>query len=107
MLHYVGQFEEFEKDFKKRVVVDKTPIMITLLAGKLYAIQDKCTHLGASLSKGEMDGEHIKCHAHSAKFDVKTGDVVEKAHVGFIKMPTKKLKTFPVEIKEGKVYIDL
>jgi nitrite reductase/ring-hydroxylating ferredoxin subunit len=107
MLHYVGLFEEFEKDFKKRVVIDKTPVMVTLLADKLYAIQDKCTHLGASLSKGELDNERIQCHAHHAKFDVKTGDVIEKAHVGFIKMPTKKLKTFPVEIKEGKVYVEL
>lgn len=107
MLHYVGLFEEFEKDFKKRVVIDKTAVMITLLAGKLYAIQDKCTHLGTSLSKGDLEGDHIRCKAHSAAFDVKTGDVVDKAHIGFIKMPTKKLKTFPVEIKESKVYIDL
>lgn len=107
MLHYVGLLEEFEKDFKKRVVVEKTTVMVTLLADKIYAIQDKCTHLGTSLSKGELKGEHIECRAHHAKFDIKTGDVIDKAHVGFIKMPTKKLKTFPVEIKDGKVYVEI
>lgn len=107
MLHLVGEFTEFEHDFKKRVVIDGTPILICYLAGKLYAIQDKCTHLGASLSKGTLTDELIKCSAHGATYHIETGEVVEKAHIGVIKMPTKKLKTFPVEIKEGKVLIDL
>lgn len=106
MLHLVGEFEEFERDFKKRVIIDGTPVLVCYLAGKLYAIQDKCTHLGASLSKGILDSDHVQCRAHGAKYHIQTGEVVEKAHIGFVKMPTKKLKTFPVEIKEGKVFID-
>lgn len=107
MLYYVGELEELKKEFKKRVVIEGTTVLITLLADKCYAIQDKCSHLGASLSKGVLEDASIKCRAHGAKFDVKSGEVIDKAHIGFIKMPTKKLKTFPTEIKEGKVYIEL
>lgn len=107
MLHLIGEYEEFERDFKKRVIVNGTSVLVTLLAGKLYAIQDKCTHLGASLSKGNQTGQEIQCRAHGAKFDMTSGDVLEKAHIGFIKMPTKKLKTFPTVVKEGKVFIEM
>lgn len=107
MLHYAGEYEEFEQHFKKRVVIEGTAILVTLLAGKFYAIQDKCTHLGASLSKGVQTDQEIKCRAHGARYNVTSGEVIEKAHIGFIKMPTQKLKTFPTEVKEGKVYIDI
>lgn len=107
MLHLIADYDEFEKNYKKRVIVDGTPILVTLLAGKLYATQDKCTHLGASLSKGTQHDEEIQCRAHGAKFNLTSGEVLEKAHIGFIKMPTKKLKTFPTIVKEGKVFIEL
>ena len=107
MLHLVGQFDELKEIFRKRVVIEGKPILVVLLRDKVYAIQDKCSHLGASLTKGTQEENHVKCHAHHAVFDVTNGDVVEKAHVGFIKMPTKKLKTFPTEVKEGNVYVDL
>lgn len=107
MLHYVAEYKDLEQDFRKRVVIEGTAIMLTLLADKVYAVQDKCTHLGASLSKGVQRNEEVQCRLHGATFDLKTGEVVEKAHVGFIKMPTKKLKTFKTEVKEGKVYVEL
>lgn len=107
MLHYVAEIKDLEKDFRKRVVIEGTAIMLTLLADKVYAVQDKCTHLGASLSKGLHNNEKVECRLHGATFDLKTGDVVEKAHIGFIKMPTKKLKTFKTEVKEGQVYLEL
>ena len=107
MLHYIGLYEELSKELKKKVTIDGQSILLIFLLDHVYAIQDKCSHLGVSLSKGTQIDEHIQCQAHHAKFNVKTGDVIDKAHIGFIKMPTKKLKTFKTEVTEGKVYIEL
>jgi 3-phenylpropionate/trans-cinnamate dioxygenase ferredoxin subunit len=107
MLHYACLYDDLAKDFKMKIQIEGQSILLMLLLDKVYAIQDKCTHLGVSLSKGVVKNEHIQCRAHHARFNIKTGDVLDKAHIGFIKMPTKKLKTFKTEVTEGKIYIDL
>lgn len=107
MLHYVVDLSELKRDFRKRAIVSGTAVMLILLADHVYAVQDQCTHLGASLSKGIHHEEQVACRLHGATFNIKTGDVMEKAHIGFIKMPTKKLKTFKTEVKEGRVFIDI
>jgi 3-phenylpropionate/trans-cinnamate dioxygenase ferredoxin subunit len=106
MLHYAMDFEDLVQDFKKRVVIEGTPILLTLLADKVYAIQDKCTHLGASLAKGEYQKGVVTCRSHGAQFNTETGEVLEKAHIGFIKMPTKKAKTYKTMIKDKKIFIE-
>jgi len=107
MLHFAVDFSELKKDFKKKVVVGDTHVMVVLLADQVYAIQDKCTHMGASLSKGTLDDKVVKCRVHGAKYDITSGEVIEKAHLGFVKMPTKKAKTFKTVIKDDKVYIEI
>ena len=44
--------------------------------GTIYAINDSCTHFGASLSEGSLDGFEITCPYHSARFDVRTGETL-------------------------------
>jgi 3-phenylpropionate/trans-cinnamate dioxygenase ferredoxin component len=107
MLHFALNYNDLVNEFKRKVVVEGIPIMVVMLANKVYAIQDKCTHLGGSLSKGTVENTEIKCRLHGAKFDLKTGNVIDKAHVGFIKMPTKKTKVFRTEIIDGKVFIEI
>jgi len=107
MLHFAVNYDELKNDFKKRVVIDGIPILITILADKVYAIQDKCTHMGASLSKGTIKNHEVQCRLHGAVFDLNTGEVQTKPHISLIKMPAKKAKVFPTVVQEGKVFIDL
>jgi 3-phenylpropionate/trans-cinnamate dioxygenase ferredoxin component len=107
MLHFAVNYDELVKDFKKRVVIEGTPILVTILADKVYAIQDKCTHMGASLSKGTLNDHEVQCRLHGAVFDLNTGEVQTKPHISFIKMPAKKAKVFQTVIQDEKVYIDI
>jgi len=107
MLHYALDYNDLVKEFKKKIVIEEVPIMLVFLVDKVYAIQDKCTHLGGSLSKGVIENTDVKCRLHGAKYDLKTGNVIDKAHVGFIKMPTKKAKTFRTEVIDGKVFVEI
>jgi 3-phenylpropionate/trans-cinnamate dioxygenase ferredoxin component len=106
MLHYAMEFEDLVQDFKKRVVIEGTPILLTLLADKVYAIHDKCTHLGSSLVKGEYEQGIVTCKSHGAQFETETGEVLQKAHIGFIKMPTKNAKTYKTLVKDKKIFIE-
>ncbi len=51
-------------------------ILIANVDGSYHAMGGRCTHAGADLSKGSLDGNIIICPKHKAKFDVTTGKVV-------------------------------
>lgn len=41
--------------------------------GEYYAVEDVCTHDGASLDQGELTGHEVECPRHGARFDVRSG----------------------------------
>ena len=57
--------------------------------GELFATDNICTHAYACLSDGWLDGTTIECPLHAARFDVRTGEVLDPP-------ATEDLKTYPV-----------
>ena len=57
--------------------------------GELFATDNICTHAYACLSDGWLDGTTIECPLHAARFDVRTGQVLDPP-------ATEDLKTYPV-----------
>jgi nitrite reductase/ring-hydroxylating ferredoxin subunit len=53
-----------------------TAICVTLVGGRLLAVDDTCTHAGCSLADGELDGTTITCPCHGSRFDAETGAVL-------------------------------
>lgn len=58
-----------------RVVVDDTPVLILRTGGQIYAIHDRCSHRGCSLSEGEVEGEEVVCACHGSRFSLRDGAV--------------------------------
>jgi len=58
-----------------RVVVDETPVLLLRENDRYYAIHDRCSHRGCSLSDGEVDGDDIVCACHGSRFDKRDGSV--------------------------------
>ena len=44
--------------------------------GKIYAIDDECTHAGGPLSDGPVEGLSVVCPWHGATFDITNGKVL-------------------------------
>lgn len=65
---------EFGKPFC--ATVNDKPLLICRLPEGIFAMDNTCSHAGASLCKGELEGPVIECPRHGAKFDVRTGTVV-------------------------------
>jgi nitrite reductase/ring-hydroxylating ferredoxin subunit len=67
--------------------------------GQFYVTADSCTHLQASLGEeGSLEGHIIQCTWHNGKFDIRTGVVLAPP------CPAA-LKTYPVTIRDGSVFI--
>jgi nitrite reductase/ring-hydroxylating ferredoxin subunit len=61
----------------KHVKIKGKEIAIINLEGKYYAINDRCGHMKAPLSKGEIRNvqgkDIVTCPLHSSTFDIVTG----------------------------------
>jgi len=83
-----------------RVVVDGTEVLLCNAEGTIYALEDVCTHDGAPLDQGELEGDRIICPRHGATFDVRTGAALTLPAV----MP---LPTYTVRIESDDIYVDV
>jgi 3-phenylpropionate/trans-cinnamate dioxygenase ferredoxin subunit len=84
----------------EHVVVDieGTEVAVFKLDGGFYAIEDVCTHDGAEIASGELDGDEIICPRHGARFCVKTG--------AFKTAPAyEDIACFPVKVAKQRVWI--
>lgn len=89
------------------VVVDGKDVLLANVDGSYYAIANKCTHLGGSLSKGSLKGGIVTCPRHGAQFDVKTGQSVADAKIGFIKMGVKDEVSYSVKVEGTDIFVGL
>ena len=69
----VANVSEISDGKMKHVEVDGKEVLIANVGGKFYAISDRCGHMNALLSMGNLTGNTVTCPFHGAKFDVTTG----------------------------------
>jgi 3-phenylpropionate/trans-cinnamate dioxygenase ferredoxin component len=98
-------------------VVDETPhgaLAVGISAGSPFAVSNRCRHLFASLGKGQVTEDGcLECPWHGARYDVGTGKMVRgpqgafKPVAGAVKATTgaMPLKTFPVEVRDGAIWL--
>ena len=60
-----------------RLVYPPFHVLVALVDGSPFAIEDACNHAGASLSEGERKGSCVACPMHGYRFDLTTGLLVE------------------------------
>ena len=58
-----------------RVVVDDTPVLLLREGESVFAIHDRCSHRGCSLSEGTVEGDEVVCACHGSRFSLRDGAV--------------------------------
>jgi naphthalene 1,2-dioxygenase ferredoxin component len=77
----------------RRVIVYRTPKGI-------FATDRRCTHQGADLMRGYLDGEVIECPVHQGRFDVRTGEALNAP-------ACEPLATYEVRVNGGKIELKM
>jgi 3-phenylpropionate/trans-cinnamate dioxygenase ferredoxin component len=72
----LGSSADVAEGAMKAFIVDWERILVARIDGKLFAVDDTCSHAEASLSSGHRDGYEVRCPLHGARFDLRTGDVL-------------------------------
>jgi nitrite reductase/ring-hydroxylating ferredoxin subunit len=69
----VAALSELTAGKGKQISIGDKKIAVFYLDGKVYAVDDTCTHRGASLSEGQCQQGQVMCPWHAARFDLTTG----------------------------------
>lgn len=65
-----------------RVTRGDLDILLVHTPNGIVATDDRCPHMGAPLSIGELDGCVVACPLHEGRFDLATGDPVQMPTTG-------------------------
>jgi nitrite reductase/ring-hydroxylating ferredoxin subunit len=69
----IAKVDEIPVGKMKHIEVNGKEIMIVNMNGKFYALDDRCAHMNAPLSMGNITENIITCPFHGARFDVISG----------------------------------
>lgn len=75
-------------------------ILVALAEGKVYAVDDMCTHEDASLSKGSLHADCVKCPLHGSRFRLSSGEALDEP-------AEAALNTYPVNIEGDDIMVGL
>jgi nitrite reductase/ring-hydroxylating ferredoxin subunit len=104
-------------DDSQVAVVEETPhgaLAVGISEGKPFALSNRCRHLLAPLGNGHVTDEGcLECPWHGARYNVSTGAMVRgpqgafRPLAGAVKATTGALplKTYPVELREGAIWL--
>jgi len=74
----VAKVDEIPAGKMKHIEINGKEIVIANANGKFYALNDRCAHMNAPLSMGNLTGNIVTCPFHGAKFEVNSGKKVEE-----------------------------
>jgi nitrite reductase/ring-hydroxylating ferredoxin subunit len=96
----VAKTNEIANRQMKHVEVKGKEILIANIDGKFYALNDRCGHMNALLSMGNIANDNIvTCLFHGARFDITTGKKVKEP----ILTPSQEMEPLP---KTWQLYLE-
>jgi nitrite reductase/ring-hydroxylating ferredoxin subunit len=74
-----------------------SPILVVHDGGRVFALDNRCPHMGFPLDRGSVEDGILTCHWHHARFDLKSGCTFD--------LWADDVPTCPVELRDGEVWI--
>jgi nitrite reductase/ring-hydroxylating ferredoxin subunit len=66
----------------RRITRGDLDVLIAHTRAGIVAIDDRCPHMAAPLSLGQLDGCVVACPLHEGRFDLETGEIVQMPTTG-------------------------
>jgi nitrite reductase/ring-hydroxylating ferredoxin subunit len=82
----------------KKFTIENLDILLANVDGKIYAVDDMCTHEDSSLSLGCLKGELVSCTLHGSRFNIRTGEPIEEP-------ATEALQRYKVRVQNNRIEI--
>ena len=97
----VGKESDISPGKITNVTAGGKDILIANIGGTFYASGNICTHAGAELHEGTLEGKELTCPWHGAKWDLTTGNMV------WFPQKLKSIGSYKVTVEGGNVYVEI
>ncbi len=87
----IAKVDEIPAGKMKHVEVNGKEIVIANMNGKFCALDDRCAHMNAPLSMGNLTGDVVTCPFHGAKFNVASGKKIAEP----VLTPSQEMEPLP------------
>ena len=94
----VGDIDDLKRDGCRVVTGGGHAIAVIYHDGQVYAVDNRCPHMGFPLDRGSVSGGILTCHWHHARFDLASG--------GTFNPFADDVRSFPVTVVDGQVWVD-
>jgi nitrite reductase/ring-hydroxylating ferredoxin subunit len=81
------------------VNVEGRTLALYVYGDQVYAVDNRCPHMGFPLSRGTVKDGILTCHWHHARFDLASGGTFDQW--------ADDVPTYPVELRGDEVWVDL
>ncbi|MDE0143733.1 MAG: Rieske (2Fe-2S) protein [Caldilineaceae bacterium] len=95
----IASVAEVTKTGLHTVQVNGHVIVLVHHEDEIYALDNRCPHMGFPLDRGSVHDGILTCHWHHARFDLCTG--------GSFDLWADDTPNFPVELRNGDVFVDV
>ena len=93
----VATLEELKSAGMVVVRGTRCPLLVVYDDGKVFALDNRCPHLGFPLHRGSVEDGILTCHWHHARFDLASGCTFD--------LWADDVPTAPIEIRDDVVWI--
>jgi len=92
-----GSLEELKAKGRFVVHGGHRPILVIHDRGRVFALDNRCPHMGFPLERGSVEDGILTCHWHHARFDLESGCTFD--------LWADDVPIFPIELRDGQVWI--
>ena len=101
-LEEVARTDELDEGQMTHVIIGSQDILLAKVEGTVYAMDNRCGHLGTLLHEGDLDRGIVECPGHKIHYNVTTGE-----YVGARNFTNYDREVFPVIIEDGVIKLDV
>jgi len=96
--HEVCEVSDLPPGTHRVISMKGISVLVINVEEQYFAVENQCPHDGAPLAGGEIEGDQIICPRHSARFCLRTGEVLAPP-------ATEDIDSYPVRIVDGTLEI--
>lgn len=96
---HVADLETVRAESPMTVRPAETTIVLIAHDEEVYAIDNRCPHMGFPLTEGTVDDGILTCHWHHARFELSCGDTLDPF--------ADDVNSYPVQVDNGEVYVSV
>jgi nitrite reductase/ring-hydroxylating ferredoxin subunit len=92
-----GSLEELKAKGQLVVRGPHRPILVVYDKDRVFALDNRCPHMGFPLDRGSVEDGTLTCHWHHARFDLASGCTFD--------LWADDVPTCPAEVRDGEVWV--